>query len=735
MKPNGKCRIKGGHTMKRPVVLLLPMVCLAGLAMPAVLLAAPSTTQGSPAEMQCAEQWAQRLDPLATGAEVSQAKTSAADATVPFSFVLDSQPSSVLWPSWTVTSGAEESSASSRRRSVSWRDPKTGLEVVVEMVRFDDFPATEWVLRFKNHGTADSPILEQVLPLDLRIPAGGPGAQTPVLHYAKGALCCLDDFSPVTTRLVPGTELHLQPSGGRSSSEVLPFFNLDRGDRGLVLGIGWTGEWAVTIRADERGELAVQAGMAHTHLKLHPGEEIRTPRILVLCWEGGRLRGNNLLRRFLLAHHRPRPNGQPLVLPVLVGSWGGSPATEHLQVINRIVRRNWPIGLYWIDAEWFGGVPWYSYPGNWQVRKDLYPQGFRPISDALHASGRKLLLWFEPQRVCHGTPWAQFRDRPGWLLELKGGNPEYQQRRMNWGVPHEDPRWIERESHRSQICEGDMLWNMGQPDARQFLTNWLSARIAEFGIDWYREDFNIAPLEYWQGADPPDRQGMTEIRYVEGLYAMWDELLRRHPHLAIDNCASGGRRIDLETIGRATALWRTDWPVDAIHRQCHTFGLLQWVPLHMSDGAVLTPGNEYEIRSAMTAGLNVKLPPQDDEASAHQAKAMIEQYRSIQKYFYGDFYALTPYSQAAGAWLAYQLHLPDTDEGIIVALKRPASTRTNATLRLQGLDRDASYEVTDLDTGHSDRLAASRLTEAGLEIELLRQPDSAIVHYRRLAVP
>jgi alpha-galactosidase len=280
-----------------------------------------------------------------------------------------------------------------------------------------------------------------------------------------------------------------------------------------------------------------------------------------------------------------------------------------------------------------------------------------------------------------------------------------------------------------------MLWNMGQPEARQFLIDWLSARIVEFGLDWYREDFNIAPLEYWQGADAPDRQGLTEIRYVEGLYAMWDELLRRHPHLAIDNCASGGRRIDLETIGRATALWRTDWPVDAIHRQCHTFGLLQWVPLNMSDGAVLKPGSEYEMRSAMTAGLNVKLPPQDDEASAPQAKAMIEQYRSIQKYFYGDFYPLTPYSQAADAWLAYQLHLPDTDEGIVVALKRPASTRTKTILCLQGLSRDASYEVTNLDTGRSDRVASSRLTDAGLEIELPRQPDSAILRYRRLAVP
>ena len=104
-------------------------------------------------------------------------------------------------------------------------------------------------------------------------------------------------------------------------------------------------------------------------------------------------------------------------------------------------------------------------------------------------------------------------------------------------------------------------------------------KIDEFGLGCYRQDFNMDPLPFWQAADAPDRQGMTEIRHIEGLYAFWDGLLARHPGLIIDNCASGGRRIDLETIGRATPFWRTDGPRDAIAHQCHTYGLLPWVPL------------------------------------------------------------------------------------------------------------------------------------------------------------
>jgi alpha-galactosidase len=272
---------------------------------------------------------------------------------------------------------------------------------------------------------------------------------------------------------------------------------------------------------------------------------------------------------------------------------------------------------------------------------------------------------------------------------------------------------------------------MGEPAAREFLTHWISERITDFGMDWYREDFNIAPLEYWRSEDAPDRAGMTEIRFIEGLYAMWDELLRRHPHLAIDNCASGGRRMDLESIGRSTALWRTDWPVDAIHKQCHTFGLLPWVPLNMTGGAVVKKGNEYELRSAMTAGLNVELPPQDDEESARQVKGLIEQYVSIRKYYYGDYYPLTEYSQAKDAWLAYQLHLPESQEGAVVVLKRPLSPCEDAALRLNDLDSNADYDVTNLDTGQTRTTPGAALMREGLRVHLGNKPDSALLVYRR----
>jgi len=94
--------------------------------------------------------------------------------------------------------------------------------VQVDVVVFRDFPAVEWVVRLKNSGARDTPILGDILPLDVRMPRSGSGPA--VLHYAKRALCSTDVFAPVEKSLTDGVAVSLQPDGGRWSSEVLPLF-------------------------------------------------------------------------------------------------------------------------------------------------------------------------------------------------------------------------------------------------------------------------------------------------------------------------------------------------------------------------------------------------------------------------------------------------------------------------------------------------------------------------------
>lgn len=648
---------------------------------------------------------------------------------IPFSFVYDGSPSAQFLPTWTRQAISGTSVNGPIARTDFFHDPKTGLDVRIVMTQYNDFPVMEWVVYFKNSGTEDTPIIESIQPLDITLPKR---EGDPTLHYAKGATCSIEDFRPMTRVLNTGTKATFQPGGGRSSSDFLPFFNLESGPgTGVILAVGWSGEWMATFSHGKEHGAQLQAGMALTHLKLHPGEEIRTPRIALLFYDGEWLQGQNLFRQFVLAHHRPMPNGKPFEMPILNGNWGGTPASDHLANIAAIAAQNLPIDYYWIDAEWFGQGPWYTTAGDWRPKVDLYPQGFTPISDALHQSGRKLLLWFEPERVCEGTPW--YTEHANWLLDV----PK-EKRHYNWGNSQHEPDWVNWESQRNQIKENDRLFNLADPEARKFLTDTISDLITQFGVDCYRHDANIAPLEFWRAKDAPDRQGITEIRWIEGLYAFWDELLQKHPGLIIDNCASGGRRIDLESMGRATPFWRTDHPAGPTVKQCHTYGISFWVPLNSTGAIRPAQSGEYAWHSTLSSGVCFELFGNGDAAQqlktpsefgSETVKQLLNEYKSLQKYYLGDYYPLTEYSQAEDAWIGWQFHRTDLDEGMLMLFRRPNSICETGRLHPHGLNPDSTYILKD--SSGEQTFSGRELMETGLQVSLDRSPATLVLTYRR----
>ncbi len=617
-----------------------------------------------------------------------------------FSFTYGGKPSTELLPKWTREARTTPLPGVGQSHEVIYRDPASGLQVRIVAKRFETFPAVEWVAYFKNTGSSDTPLLENIQAMDA--PFGMPTAGEPTLHWAMGGVSSFDDFAPRVARLKEGTPFTLTAEEGRSSSEILPFFNIEGSGAGVVLGIGWSGRWSARFEATDRNTVRATAGMALTHLVLHPGEEIRTPSMLALFYQGNRWHGQNLLRQFILTHHRPMKDGKPMPSPITCGNWGGTPASVHLDNIQQFIKHRLPIEYYWIDAEWYGKGGWADNVGNWEVKKDLYPQGFKPLSDLLHTDHRELMVWFEPERVIKGTDWDQ--QHADWMVDIGGGTK---------------------------------LFNLGNPAACKFVTDFVSSRIEEFGLGCYRQDFNMDPRPYWAKADAPDRQGISEIRHIEGLYAFWDGLLARFPHLIIDNCASGGRRIDLETVGRATPFWRTDGPRDAIAHQCHSYGLLAWVPL--SAISQDREGDTYEFRSSMCSSLCINWfhsgdgprPPFPADFPYDWARRTLEQYVSIRDFYYGDYYPLTSYSQDPGQWMAYQLDRPDTQQGLVVVLRRPESPFEAASFPLQELDPKASYKVTNLDTKREIRRTGQELMTKGVPVEITDKPGSALIVYRK----
>jgi alpha-galactosidase len=286
----------------------------------------------------------------------------------------------------------------------------------------------------------------------------------------------------------------------------------------------------------------------------------------------------------------------------------------------------------------------------------------RALGDKAHKEGMKFILWFEPERVHAGTQLD--REIPEFLIHLPGSE--------------------------------DRLVKLGDPKARRFLTDLISDKIKAWGVDLYRQDFNIDPLPFWQSQDSAERIGITEMKYVEGLYEFWDELRWRFPGLTIDNTASGGRRIDLETISRSYPLWRSDfndigeglkgehyWPQMGMAHQIHSSGLSLYFPYHSGPLWSMQP---YNVRSAMTSNIvlydDILRPGFPDEL----ARQAITEVKSLRPYVLGDYYVLLPFSEDQGDWFAWQYHRPKEGDGFAVFFRRAASAYIEAEVPLRAID-------------------------------------------------
>lgn len=644
------------------------------------------------------EVWLAELPLRTPGAEVA-----AADAP-PFRFRYDGKSSADFLSTWEVTAdsrAADPVRDGAVRRERTWHDRRTGLEVRWVALEYADFPTVEWTVYFKNVGDRDTPPLGDIEALSARFASYG--GSDYLLHHHKGTFVRADDFEPLTSRIKVGDRLRFAPPAGRPLGHVFPYFNLElQPDEGVIVVVGWPGQWSAGFERGPDGAVQVTAGQERVRVRLKPGEEIRTPLVVLQYWRGDWVRGQNVWRRWMLAHNIPRPDGtepKPLLTPCSSHQFGEMiHANEENQklFIDRYLEEKLGPDYWWMDAGWYvhGGGGW-PRTGTWEVDRERFPNGLRAIADHAHARGVKTLLWFEPERVTPGT--FLYTNNPAWLLGRDGEQK---------------------------------LLNLGHPEARAWITDHVLRTLTEQGIDLYRQDYNIDPLRYWREADAPDREGLTENHYVSGYLAFWDELRRRKPGLVIDTCASGGHRNDLETLRRALPFLRSDFILDAVGNQGHTYGLSFWFPYHGTGGGHL---QSYELRSGMACPHYIGCWDVRNRSLDYDfLRRTVSQWRGYAGNYLGDYYPLTPYTTANDAWIGWQFHRPESDSGMVQVFRRTESVYEAARLKLRGLVPEEHYQLIDIDHPERAMEAGGReLMEEGLRVEAPRAPSAMIMTYRR----
>jgi alpha-galactosidase len=458
---------------------------------------------------------------------------------------------------------AQDGTRSWRQLRVDLADPVTGLRAQV----FYRLPAETGVLRswvvLANRGTAALTVQS----VTSFLCGGLPGGQAPDRTGAADELEALDvlwadnewlaegrwqrrslrEILPDLNRPAHGADprgtFGLTSVGTWSSGSYLPMGAIvsRRTGQSWVWQVEHNGAWHWQV-GEHTHQGAARAGTAghphsgaylallgpadtehHWHVTLAPGETFSTVPVAVAVSDDG---FDGALAR-LTAYRRTirRPHSDHRRLPVIFNDYMntlmGDPTTGRLlPLIGAAAAAG--AEYFCIDAGWYAemAAPWWDTVGEWKPSTTRFPHGITEVLEAIRARGMVPGLWLEPEVVGVSSPVA--RRLPDEAFFCRNG-----QRVVEHGRYHLDLR---------------------HPAAVEHLDQVIDVLVTELGIGYFKLDYNI------NGGPGTDTGGLSAGAGLLGhnrAHLNWlDTVLDRHRGLVIENCASGGARMDYALLSR-----------------------------------------------------------------------------------------------------------------------------------------------------------------------------------------
>ncbi len=566
---------------------------------------------------------------------------------------------------------------------IVYKNKNCNLEVTVEATIFEKNATCQWTVYIKNTGEKDSGVISDFYALDFGFPTG-----TADLYYSMGSDTAASDFSLIKKDLT-SFERNFSATDGKPTEAYLPYFNIHGENFGMILGIGWTGQWASGI-SGSKGETNITVKQENFNAYLLPGEEVRSPLVSISFYEkDNALKGFNLFRKWVMDSVYPENiTKNSYTVMEVAGPMSTRTSDEIISILdNEIADYIYDeIDAFWMDAGWYSyNEGWYDGVGNWTVDTSRYDNGISELSDYAAKKGLKHTLWYEPERIWPGTHFHNVgAENEEWLISVDG--------------------------------DDNIMWNLANEDAFKYYCEYLLNSMKENGVTIYRQDFNFPPLKYWQKADNEyydGRTGICENHYVTNLYRYLDYLTENIDGLIIDNCASGGKRLDLEMTYRSIAFWRSDYncsyhPDLFDATQSHTYGISFWLPI---TGANLYMQDEYAARSAI-----MPLMLMDFYSHQHPEFGLYREQRALMG---GNYYPLDFGSFDNNKMHAMQFSTDDALSGTALIYKRANVKDTEYTVKLNGLIASKTYEIYDIDKPEEiHKLTGEELMNKGLTLPL-----------------
>ena len=582
-------------------------------------------------------------------------------------------------------------------------DGGENLTIRLEIEYDPKYGAMAWTVYFENHGTGRSPVISDVDAADMDFAGEKP--------WLSGILGDHENNYAPYRRDLTGEDVRFYSDLGRPTHIYFPYFNLECGDGGCLIAIGWGGTWEASFHYDGRAVRFIGRGTNGLKTYLLPGECVRTPRMQFVPYEGrDEDEAMNKWRRWYIDRILPRDGGKPLApfsTTWLAGDTGlpnsdGSISERYFTwrpSMEKMLSEGIKMDFRWLDAGWYvdpagQGVPsdWWGTVGTWELDPEKWPgDSLKESTDFARENGMRTIMWFEPERVTH-------------VDELV----------KNWGYKKE---WALGDPNGA--AQGN---DIGQRECLDWTTERILHTLKKGGVEMYREDNNFDSRPCWAALDKEDRVGITENMAVAGHYEMWDRIIAYEKENGgcafVDSCASGGGRNDLESMRRAVPLLRSDADRTTTSlRLSMTTAFDRWIPFCGAScteqkGQLDPDGrrDQYIFRASYLPVLNLNAQwTKDPDTDFDMIRRGMDEWGKVKKYLLKDFYLLTPWHSESDrtGWTAFSYM--DGDEGALFAFRMEECEADTVRLSMKKWAGE-KHVLTDADTGEETEVDGAEFT-------------------------
>jgi alpha-galactosidase len=445
----------------------------------------------------------------------------------------------------------EEATQRGKRLVCMHTDPNLKLSVESVYEAFDGIPVVRRYSRVKNngdsavgiefmssamlHGLASPQAYERELRIHLAVNSWMAEGQWHTLRPSEMGF--------VENERTSWSEARAGSVGSWSTERYLPMAMAENTELGLTWfwQIEHNGSWYweisnVSARDNNADDVyAYLGGPDDLHSaawkSLKPGETYESVPVAVGCVRGGFGEGVEALTRYRrVGCEKPRPVN--LRCPVIFNDymnclWGDPTEAKELPLIAAAAKTG--CEYFVIDAGWYADLheDWSPTIGAWEPSATRWPHGLKFVLDQIRQAGMIPGLWLEP--------------------EVAGQKSLLARKPDNWFFVRHGKRVLKNSR---------FLLDFRNPQVRTYLDQVMARVVNEYGAGYIKMDYNVDSL---QGTElNADSFGQGLLDHNRAHLDWLDSVLDRYPELVIENCGSGGGRMDYAMLSRLQLQSTTD---------------------------------------------------------------------------------------------------------------------------------------------------------------------------------